>query len=440
MADNTLSSWAPFLFDLQGKVYEVFASEAPFLAEMSGYDSNMGMVDHASAVRRITREMDGGRSIFSGKQVRHTLILAGLQGGGFVSETGTWNAPINLGSKEIHINLVRALLPFSVTVDVERDSFDNANATAVATLVQQTRQALARLENLAYLGDGTGKVSDITGGSSPGLTITVGTAANFDVLLPGTVWDILTKSTAVPTTGGKRRLIASVSESAGTVTFDTAAQASDGDSGNITFSTSEGIYIPGSGSTSANAGTLTAQGLEQAAAASGTFEFIDKAATPQWQGTDGRGGDSTVQPLSAIMLDGAVRRGRRAGLGTWDFGIGDPAAIDLFKQSLYSLVRYEPQVTTLKSGFSGIVYDGADRPFPMIKEPMHKKAGVKLIDKASFQIYGDQPGPAFIEDDGAMFRRFSRALPKEAELLDRQQLGVVKCNTIVVANNLAVAG
>jgi len=455
MADNTLASWAPFLYEMKGKVVEVFPSEAPFLAEMSGYDSHAGMVDHASAVKRITREMDGGREIFSGKSVRHTIIPYGLTGGGNVNEqtgsggtagTGVWNVPHALADAQININLVRFLVPFSVTVDVERDSFDNASATAVATLVQQARTALARLENLEFLGDGTGKVADITGGTTGTLVIQVGTAGNFDVLLPGTVWDILTKSTGANPGNGLRRKIASVSgegTAAATVTFDTNAVASDGNSGNITFSTNEGIYIPGSWSNAGSGafapGNQAAQGLEQAAATTGTFETLDKAANAFWQGTDGRGGDTSVISLSQTMLDGAVRRGRRAGLGAWDFGLGDPAVIDAYKQSLYSLVRYNPEVTTLKSGFSGIVYDGADRPFPLIKEPMHKKGGIKLIDKNSFQLYGDQPGPSFLEDDGSMFRRFTRTLPKEAELLDRTQLGVTKCNTLVFLNNLLQA-
>lgn len=454
MADNTLSSWAPFLYEMKGKVVEVFPSEAPFLAEISGYDAHMGMVDHASSVQRLTKEMEGGRDIFSGKSVRHTIITAGLTGGGNVTEqlgggpsaaNTQWNAPHQLQDTQVNINLVRFLVPFSVTVDVERDSFDNSSATAVATLVSQARSALGRLENLEFLGDGTGKVSDITGGSSPGLSIQVGTAGNFDVLLPGSVWDIRTKSTGAVTSGGNVRRVASVANeglSTAAVTFDTNAFA-DGDSGNITFSTNEGIYIEkswsnGTAGTAYAPGNLAAQGLEQAIAATGTFEGLDKslAANTFWRGTDGRAGDTSVIALSQTMLDGAVRRGRRSGLGAWDFGMGDPAAIDAYKQSLYSLVRYDPQTTTLKSGYSGIAYDGADRPFPLIKEPMHAKGGIKLIDKASFQLYGDQAGPSFLEDDGSMFRRFTRTLPKEAELLDRVQLGVIKCNTIVYLNNL----
>ena len=40
---------------------------------------------------------------------------------------------------------------------------------------------------------------------------------------------------------------------------------------------------------------------------------------------------------------------------------------------------------------------------------------------------------------GSMFRRIVRSLAKEADLLDRVQLGVVKCNTLVFLNNLIQA-
>jgi hypothetical protein len=437
MADNTLSSWQPFLFELQGQVQEVFPTEAPFLAEMSGVGDDTGKV------RRWSRDLDGDRQIFTGKQVRHTIVLAQLPGAGFVQEASTWNVPHALASDEVVINLTRALVPFGVTVDVERDSMDNSNASAVAQLVKEARIALARLENFAFLGDGTGLVVDITDGATS-LTTTAGTTANFDVLLPGTVWDIRTRATGADPGQGLRRKIASVNESTRVITWDTASQASDGGSGNIVHTSADGIYIPGSWSngtagTSTGPGSLVSQGLEQAAAVSGTFETIDKAAVPQWQGIDGRNGDTTSLALSMQMLDAGVRRGRRAGLGSWDFAIGDPACIDLYKQGLYSQSRYDISDMTLKSGFSGVVYQGGDKPFPLIKDPVAKKSAIKFIDKESFQLYGDKQGPAFLEDDGAMFRRFSRTLAKEAELLDRVQLGVKKCNTIVFFNNLAQA-
>jgi len=455
VADNTLSTWQPFLLEKQGQVYEVFPSEAVFLAEMSGYSTAVnegrGGIDYQQTVTRVTREMSGNRETFSGKYVKHAIVTAGLPGGGQVQETSTWNQPHQLPVSEAHINLVRTLVPFSVTVDVERDSYSTSMGRIVEQLIDEARGACARLENFQMLGDGTGLVAQVTDAATSLNTTVIGAAggtqpANFDVLLPGTVWDVLTRSTGADPGQGLRRKISSVNETTGVITWLTTQQAGDGGSGNIVHAATEGIYIPGSWSngtagTATAPGALCAQGLVQAAATTGTFETIDKAAAGNswWWGTDGRGGDTSSLPLSVQMLDGAVRRGRRSGLGKWDFGIGDPAVIDLFKQSLYSSVRYDAQDTTLKSGFHGIVYDGADAPIPLVKDIAHPKQGLKLIDKASFQIYGDQPGPTFLQDDGSTFRRFTRTLAKEADFLDRWQLGVGRCNTIVYLNNLQQA-
>ena len=438
MADTTtLATWQSFMREMLGKTWELFPTEAVFLAELSG-------VGDPNRVGRYTRDMDTNRETFSGNAVKQSLFLSGLPGAGFVSETGTWNAPEALPAAAALIKLVRALVPFTITVDAERDSLDNSNSKAVAETMRQARIALARLENLAFLGDGTGLVCNVASATGTGaLVVPVpapGTAggANYDILLPGTVWDVATRSTGANPGAGRRRRIVSVQEAANTITFDTAQQATDGDSGGITFSANEGIYIPGSWSGSAP-GTLAAQGLEQAAASSGTFEGIDKATTPGWQGTDGRGGVTTPAPLDAAMLAAAVRRGRRAGLGSWDYGLGDPAALDLYIASLQSQVRYSPDELTLKSGYRGITYNGADRPFPLVKEPMMKKGAIRLIPMDAFQLYGDRQGPDFLADDGSMWRRFARALPKEADLLDRVQLGVMRCNGIVRIDNLTMA-
>ena len=439
MADNTLALWAPFLYDLQGKVWDVYSAEAPFLAEMSGYSAAANSVDGAAPVKRLTQELDGGRGTFSGKQVRQTIVLAAMPGTGNPTETSTWNVPHALSTTEAHINLVRFLHPVSVTVDVERDSFNNSSAQAVTELIKQARIQVARTENLEFLGDGTGLQIDITD-SATSLTTTVNTTANFDVLVPGSVWDILTRSTGADPGQGLRRKIASVNETTRVITWDTAQQASDGGSGNIVHASTEGIYVPGTLAAGITTpGSQAAQGLVQIAAITGTFEAIAKGSVPNWQGTDGRAGDTTVLPLSDQILDGAVRRGRRAGLGSWDFGLGDPAVIDLYKQGKYAQMRYNPQDTTLVSGYSGILYEGGDRPFPLIKDPMFPKTKLFFIDKASLQLYGDQPGPSFLEDDGSMWRRFSRTLAKEADMLDRCQLGAMKCNSLVFIHNLAQA-
>jgi hypothetical protein len=443
VADTTRATWDAYLFEMMGKVQEVYPSEAPLLSELSGFDAKAGATDRHSTVRRISKEMDGNRDIFSGRNIRHTIKLAGLPGGGNPSETGTWNVPIVPPTDEATLKLVRFLIPFSVSVDVERDSFDHSNALAVAENVKDARVALAKLQNLEFLGDGTNLNGVITD-SATSLATTVSAATfNPDVLLPNTVWDVLTRATGADPGQGKRRKIASVNETTRVVTWDTAAQASDGGSGSIVHTSADGIYVPGSWSNAASGdqapGFTAAQGLEQAAALTGVFEGIDKALVPPWQGTDGRNGVVTVLPLADTMLEEGIRRGRRSGIGTWDFGLGDPAAIDLWKQSKYSFGRFDIQVTTLKGGFSGIICDSADKPFPMIKDPMHKKGAIKLIPLATLQLYGDQKGPGFLDDTGSMWHRFTRSLPKEADLLDRVQLGVTAPNQIVFFNDLAVA-
>jgi hypothetical protein len=123
----------------------------------------------------------------------------------------------------------------------------------------------------------------------------------------------------------------------------------------------------------------------------------------------------------------------------WNFGIGDPAAIDLYKQGKYSQVRYDKQSVTIKSGFKGVVFEGADQPFPLIKEPMHKKASLRFIKRDDIQLYGDSVGPEFLADDGSMWRRFTRTLPIEADLFDRWQVGYKACNRIVFFDNLATS-
>jgi hypothetical protein len=413
---------------MRGKVKEIFSSETAWLAELNGYQSATN-----TSVGRFTRDMDSNRDVFSGDSVRHTLIPYGLQGGGFVSETGTWNVPQALNLNKVTLNLVRTVVPFSTTVDVERDSMNNSNLNAVATHFKQARIACAKLENLSSLGDGTG-LQATASSSTTSLSVPV-TGANWDVLLPGTTWDVLTISTGADGGQGLRRLIASVTETTattGTIVFSTTAQASDGGSGSLVFTTGSGVYIQGSWG-------QVSQGLAQAAAITGTFENLAKGTFAFWNGTDGRGGVTTTLALSDPMLEAGVRRGRRYGNGMWDFGIGDPAAIDLYKQSKYSQVRYDTQSSTLKSGFSGVVFEGADRPFPLMKEPMHPKGVVRLVKKDDFQMYGDSKGPDFLEDDGGIFRRFSRSLPKEADMLDRWQLGVTNCNQIISFANLDVA-
>jgi hypothetical protein len=59
LADNTRSTYANFLYELQGSIQEVFPSEAPFLAEISGFDVHQGIVDRASRSSGSPRRWTG---------------------------------------------------------------------------------------------------------------------------------------------------------------------------------------------------------------------------------------------------------------------------------------------------------------------------------------------------------------------------------------------
>lgn len=411
---------------MQGALQQLFAQDAVYTAELNGVGSG-------GKVTRITRAMDQNREIFRGSRVRFPLVPYGLNGGGFVGETGTWNVPHTLDIDEATVNLKNTVVPISVSVDLERDSKNGGGSMeAVGLLVDQARIHLAKIENIGSLNAG-GLVASVSGaGGSPGLAVPV-SGVNWNIVLPGTVWDVLTRSNGADPGAGLRRLVASVTrttKTTGTVTFSTTSQASDGGSGNITYSANEGLYIPGS------YGNVV-QSLDDAAAVTGTFEGINKATFAYWQGTDGREGVTTTLPLSDTMLDTGVTVARRWGIGKWDFGIGDQDAINLYKQGKYSQVQFSTATATLQSGFQGVVYQGADQPFPLIAEPHHKRGSVRLIAKETIQIYGDDVGPKFLDDDGSMFRRFSRALPKEADLLDRWQIAYKDPNKVVFFDNLA---
>jgi hypothetical protein len=97
----------------------VFPTEHVLLAELSG-------VGDPNSVGRFTRDMDTNREVFSGKRLRVPVVLAEMQAGGAVSENGTWNVPIPQDTTEAWATSTRALQPFDLGVDVERDSLDNS--------------------------------------------------------------------------------------------------------------------------------------------------------------------------------------------------------------------------------------------------------------------------------------------------------------------------
>lgn len=410
MADNVVATFSDLFYELRGPMQKNFRKLYPLMANVE---------------RRVSRDL------MTGNQVRVPILLNSLQGGGGVAETGTINVPQTINTLKVTATTQNYVQPFSLSPDLDEQSMDNAAVEAMALLVTEARNALAEIVNDGLNAQGSLLATVSGAGGSPGLTIPLAASTNFDRLYPGRVVDVRTRSNGADPGAGLRRKIASFNESGLTVTFSTTQTASDGGSGNITFSANEGLYIAGTYGQSLAS-------LHDLDATSGTVQGVDKAANAGWQGIDGRGGAVTVVALVDELLDGAVRRGRRNGGFVWDFGIGDPAVIDLYKQSKYAQVRYDPQ-TALVGGFSGIVYDGADKPIPLIKEDRFENGTLNLVPCEDLKFYGKSGGPEFVQDDGAMVRRFSRNLSKEAWLRDKLQFVALRANRLVKLSNLGRA-
>jgi hypothetical protein len=439
MADGAgLSNYQNWLYELQGEAQKLFPAEFVLLAILSGViREDGGYIKYDQSYERFTRAMDGNREVFDGSSVRFPLMLAGLPAGGNPSESSTWNAPAPIDTSKANVNLGRVLQPLAISLDLERDSKSGSTSamSAVENYIGEAYKAAAKIENdelhggVNAIGTGTGSelLANVTSATGSGtLVVPVGTGANFDQLTPGRVLDILTRSTGANPGNGLRRKIASVSRTAGTVTFDTAQVASDGSSGNITFSANEGIYIPGSWGNGL-------QSLAQAVATTGSFEGVNKATVQQWAGVDAT--PSSVQALSDQVLDNAVYLLRGNGVGASDFGIAHPKTVDLYKQSKAAMTRLDPKEVVVPSGFAGIEYQGADRPFPILKDLAAPRGVCRLITRDALRLYGDHVGPSFIDDDGSMWRFFSRNFFKEGDLYDRVQLAVKACNKLATIGN-----
>ncbi len=436
MADTTaLSDIDALLYELRGPMQVLYPRDHVLMAEWHGVGQ-----DDASAGRVSENQTgstpDDNREIFSGNQVRIPLDLHYLEAGGWVAETGTINEPIAPAFDKATLSLAKFVQPISITLEADEDSLSNSAVAAVARLVAKAREALGNHVNDAMNGNGDGKLAsaDSTQAGAGGLVLTV--TAIPDSLYVGKVVDVLTATTGVDPGDGKRRKITVLDRAASppTITFSTTAQASDGGSGNITLSNLVGVYVAGS------YGNVM-QGLTQAAdfAQTDTFEGINRSTTPQWAGTDGRNGDTVTKPLSDAMLDAGVIIGQRNGAFSWDFGVGDPSAINVYKNSKVALTRYSPEVAKVPSGFEGIVYSGAGQPIPLVPERKFDSGKVRLVRRDCATIYGRKAGPDFDRATGSQWMRFARNTSVEAWLADRLNWGFHTPNTIVSFEDLSTS-
>jgi hypothetical protein len=377
--------------------------------------------------------------LWHGKQITIPVILAPEQGTVMIGESSTvaLAQPIDDVQANIKTAIIEHTISFTTQVLKQASSDDTSWAQVLPTKMRMAEEAISRVMNEQMCGTGDGLLASITGGSTGTLVPQVATTANFYQLYPNRIVDIRTRSTGADPGQGLARKIASVAPSTGVVTFSTTGFG--GGSGNITFSTNEGIYIQGTGDLVAwGAVTGVGQalaGLGAAVATSGTFQGVAKATFPAWQGTDGRAGATGVVDPSISVFDGAERQAMiKSGSGP-DFYLCDPAVVDKYTQGLTVQARWSGDEAQLSSGFSGVKY----RNKVLLPEFDMKNSTAYGVSTDDIALYTLDDGPDWDDKTGNMFQRFSRALPVEAWLVWMIQMGFTRCNTQVSVGNLAQA-
>lgn len=430
---SLLTNYQNWLTEMMVDLQQTFSLEYPLLAHLSGALPNGG---YDPTVQRYTRgmaELAGDRETYHGKQVSIPIQLNEVPGGAGVGEGSTFPANSPFDTNKATLNLVENVQSFGISLPLDRDSRNGSTSamSAVEAYTNSAYRGLARIENDFLNGTGDSllvKVNSSTGSGS--LIVDVGTTnVPWDQLTPGRVVTIATRSNGADPGSGKRRKIASIQKTAGTVTFATAAVASDGGSGNITFSSSEGIYIDSSYG-------HAVQGIGQAVSNSTTFEGIDQTAVAQWAAQDGT--PATASILSDEILDNATYLLRGAGADLTNvFGILHKKVVDPYKQGKMSQVLYnaDADMVQMRSGTRAITYTGSDAPIPLITDLSAARGVARLVDQTAVQLYGDGVGPGFIDDDGNTFRFTSRAAIKEAWLYDRWQFGVKNASRLCTIGN-----
>jgi hypothetical protein len=424
MADTTLPVIASLLYDMKGPMQSLYPTRNFLLAYFSGEGQD-------GAPGRVT-PLNNPTS-FDGKQVRVPLDTVSMQGGGWVGEGGTVNVPIAPVITQAQITLKKFIQPFGISLEAMEDSRGaNSAIDATAMSLQKARIAMAENVNVAMCGDGTGLLAPVLSGSNLAFVVgtgTAGTGVDWDKLYVGQVVDVLTRADGTDAGQGRRRKIAGIAISTGTITFDTALQASDGGSGNITATAASGLYVPGSW------GNVLGGGFE--AAGRGTsFEGVTLATYPQFKAVDGRAGDATVTAWTDAMIDLGVTLAQRAGDGLFDASYGDPNSINIYKNAKANQTRFNVSTGVVAGHFTGIQVDLGNQIVTVVPERKAKPASIKFFAKAAATLYGSTSGPDYDDLTGSMFKQFNRQTNYEVWLKDRIELGWHNPSKMVYFDNL----
>lgn len=430
MADIQLSTIASLLYDMRGPMQSLYPTRNFLLAYFSGQGQD-------GAPGRITPLQNPTH--FDGKQVRVPLDTVPMQAGGWVKEGGTVNVPIAPVITQAYINLKKFIQPFGISLEAMEDSKGaNSAIDATAMSLQKARIAMADNVNVAMCGDGTGTLAGVTTADSS-LTKVLDAGTDWDKLYVGQVVDLVDSTTGSTTTNGKRRKISSITISTSTVVFDTAAQASDGESGNITTDGNSVLVVPGS---VANvSGTYTSYVLGggfEAAGRGTTFQQVTLATYPQFKAVDGRAGDTTTLPFSDSMVDLGVTLGQRAGDGMYDAAYGDPNSINIYKNAKQNQTRFSVPTGTVAGRFTGVQIDLGNQIITIVPERKSKPGSIKFWSRDAATLYGSTAGPDYDDLGGSMFKQFNRTTDYEVWLKDRIELGWHNPSKLLYFDNLSV--
>lgn len=403
MADETTTTWADLLREARGPLVEALRYKTVLLSE-------------------IQRDKSARR--WHGKQVTVPIFLAPQQGSGMLAETGTLNAAQVVSTEQAVINSSVAAVPVSFSTQVLRqaEGDENSWASVLPTKMQRAEDAFRRILNEQMCGGssaagGGALLAACTATNNNSTTIDVGTSANWYQLYPGRIVDVLTRSNGTPVTNGSGVSISSVSKSAGEIVVSVA----------LTTTNSEGVYIQGSYGNALN-------GFGFAVATSGTFQGINKANVPAWQGTDVSPAAVTDPTIS--VLDKAEREVMSTAGSLPDFYLSDPAVVDKYSQGLTVQARWAGEEGQLVSGWTGVRFRNK-LLIPEYDMPAQTIYGVNLEDVA---LYTLDDGPDWDDYTGSIFQRFgTRSLPLEAWLVWMLQLGFHRCNSQVKIGNMTQA-
>jgi hypothetical protein len=155
------------------------------------------VIDYDANYGRYTRAMDGNREHFEGEQVRVPVLTAALQGAGRSRSRARGTCRSRSRTRRRQAKLAQVLVPFALSLALERDSKSGSLSamSAVQMYTEEAYGALAAIEDTMLNRNGDALLAVNANADTNGLTVTVTNPSDFDILVPGTVVDVLVSTT-----------------------------------------------------------------------------------------------------------------------------------------------------------------------------------------------------------------------------------------------------